>query len=56
MASKISAILAPKAVNSLLGLCSDDQEALIDVLLDYFCPPVADQSSDEEDNFFEGRE
>ena len=45
MASKTSALKAAKAVNSLLGLSSGDQEDLLDVL----------QLSDDEHDFSEGQ-
>lgn len=40
MACKASAVKAARAVNSLLGLSGGDQEALLDVLQDYFYSPL----------------
>ena len=38
-AKKYSASEAARAVNELLRLDSRDQDALLEVLSDYFCPP-----------------
>ena len=57
-----SAVEAARAVNALLGLSSNDQGALLEVLEDYFTSPDSDceveeldddSSSDTEDDTFD---
>ena len=45
-----SAVEAAKAVNALLGLSSNDQGALLEVLEDYFTSPDSDTQVDELDD------
>ena len=59
-----SAVEAAKAVNALLGLSSNDQGALLEVLEDYFSSPdpekreddELDEDSDEDDEVDDGLE
>ena len=39
MAAKFDCIKAAQAVNSLMRIDPRDQEALLEVISDYFCPP-----------------
>ena len=39
-----------KAVNTLLDFSCDDQQALLDVIQDYFCEPDPESEDEEDDN------
>ena len=39
-----------KAVNTLLDFTCDDQEALLDVIQDYFCEPDPQNEDEDDDN------
>ena len=45
-----SAVEAARAVNALLGLSSNDQGALLEVLEDYFTSPGSDSQGDDLDD------
>jgi len=47
METNSKALEASKAVNALLGLGSEDQEALLEVLEDYFTSSTGPESEDE---------
>ena len=51
METNSKALEASKAVNALLGLGSEDQEALLEVLEDYFTSSTGPESED--DNLFD---
>ena len=44
-----SATQAAQAVNAVLGLCSNDQKALLEVLEDYFTSPDPDSAEEPEE-------
>ena len=49
METNSKALEASKAVNALLGLGSEDQEALIEVLEDYFTSSTTPENEDDEE-------
>ena len=55
MATKTSATEASKAVNDLLHYCPEDQEALLELLDDYFTSPADLGSIDDEQDTIEER-
>ena len=45
-----SAIDAAKAANTLLGFSRDDQQALLEVMADFFTSPVEGRDSDSDED------
>ena len=55
MVTETGALEASKAVNDLLHYCPEDQEALLELLDDYFTSPADLESSDDEQDTIEAR-